>query len=162
MRTGLTLLLFAAATPALAQAPVIDLPPPALDLPPPPKMSPARPAPPAATAPAPPRAEAAPEPSLPPPTDKAPVLVADEDKGGGVAAKVGTIAGGIAGGVAGAAAAGPVGKFAGGFIGKQLARTIFGDGKDDIPRVREVEQAPPAAADSAVATASAESAPEPN
>lgn len=45
--------------------------------------------------------------------------------------------------MAGAAIAGPVGRFAGGFVGKQIARGLFSGGKDKIPNVRVVNAAPP-------------------
>lgn len=103
----------------------------------------------AAPPPSPEAGVAAPE--LAPPTTVAPVIVAKEDKGGGVGGVVGTTAVGVAGGAAGAAVAGPVGKFAGGFIAKRLAQSIFGK-KDKTPELTVIEQTPSAVASGTTAS----------
>ncbi len=61
-----------------------------------------------------------------------------------MASKVGLIAGGVAGGAAGAALAGPVGKFAGGFIGKKLVGGLLGDDKDKVPELTTIAATPSA------------------
>lgn len=128
---------------ALLPAPAATPPEPALA--PLPTVAPTRPAAPPIAAPPPPSAEAgAPAPELAPPTTVAPVIVAKDDKGGGVSGKVGTVAAGVAGGAAGAAVAGPVGKFAGGFLAKQLVQGVFGK-KDKTPELTVIPQTPSAA-----------------
>lgn len=90
------------------------------------------------------------------PTQTPPVIVPKESSG--VGDKLGVAAGGIALGAAGAAVAGPVGKFAGGFIGKKLAQSLFG--KDDgIPEVRTLSRAPAATEAGADALAAPATAP---
>lgn len=111
-----------------------------------PTVAPTEPAAPPVTGPPPPSAEAgAPAPELAPPTTVTPVIVAKDDKDSGVGGKVGTIAAGVAGGAAGAAVAGPVGKFAGGFLAKQVAQGLFGK-KDKTPELTVIPQAPSAVA----------------
>ena len=95
----------------------------------PPFSVPVEPAPPAVTAPPPPSVEAAPAPELQPPTTVAPVLVESEPKENKLPQTVGSVVGGLAGGAAGAAVAGPVGKIAGGFVGKTVVRKLIGGGK---------------------------------
>ena len=132
--------------PDLAQppAPSPDTPPPPV-LTPLPTVQPTEPAPPPATAPPPPTAEPGPPaPKLSTPTTVAPVIVEKEDKDNGVADKVGAVAVGVAGGAAGAAVAGPVGKFAGGLVGKQIAKGLFGDKKDETPELTVVPRTPAA------------------
>lgn len=124
-----------------------------------PTVAPTEPAAPAVTAPPPPSAEpGAPAPELAPPTTVTPVIVAKEDKNNGVGGKVGTVAAGVAGGAAGAAVAGPVGKFAGGFLAKQVAQGIFGK-KDKTPELTVIPQAPSAVAAGTSATDPAATAP---
>lgn len=126
--------------------------PPAPVLAPLPAVAPTEPAPPVAVAAPPPSAEAAlPVPELPAPTTVAPVIVAKDDKDSGVGGKVGTMAAGVAGGAAGAAVAGPVGKFAGGFLAKQIAQGLFGK-KDKTPELTVIPQAPSAVAAGASAS----------
>lgn len=132
------------ATPTLAPLPTVQ---PTVEAPPP-----------VASKPPPAGVDAAPAPQLPPgPTTVVPVLVQKEEKDG-VGAKVGTVVGGVVGGLAGAAVAGPVGKFAGGLVGKKLAKGVLG-GKNDLPEVT-VAEAPPSAETAATpAVASPASAP---
>lgn len=163
MRALLTLALCgAAAVPgaALAQdVPTLPLPVAAPTLAPLPTVQPTVEAPPAVAAKPPPAGiEAAPAPELPPgPTTVVPVLVQKEEKDG-VGAKVGTVVGGVVGGLAGAAVAGPVGKFAGGLVGKKLAKGVLG-GKDDLPEVTVTEVPPSAETAATPAVASPATAP---
>jgi hypothetical protein len=107
-----------------------------------PAVAPTAPAPAPITAAPPPTAEAGPPaPELAPPEKVAPVIVAKEDKGG-AAGKVGQIAVGVGAGAAGAAVAGPVGKFAGGFIGRRIAQGLFGK-KDKTPELTVTPQTTP-------------------
>ncbi|MBL8553543.1 MAG: hypothetical protein JNL41_04635 [Phenylobacterium sp.] len=125
--------LIAAPGAALAQ----DIPDPAnppptpLALAPLPAVEPTRPTPEAVTsAPPPAPVDGAPAPRLATPTTVAPVLVEKQpDK---TAQAVGGLAVSVAGGAAGSAVAGPVG----GFVGKRLATSLFGIGKDKVPEVR--------------------------
>ncbi|WP_430419994.1 hypothetical protein [Phenylobacterium sp.] len=141
--------LIAAPGAAMAQPLALTEPPPAGALAPTPTLAPTEPAPDAVTVPPPPVVQggAAP-PDLEPPTTVPPVIVAKEDKGGAAKTVVGTTAFGVAGGLAGAAVAGPVGKFAGGFIFKRVAQSLFGD-KDKTPELKVIPQTP-AAADTAM------------
>lgn len=124
------------ATPALAPLPTVQ---PTVEAPAP-----------VASKPPPAGVDAAPAPELPPgPTTVVPVLVQKEEKDG-VGAKMGTVVGGVVGGLAGAAVAGPVGKFAGGLVGKKLAKGVLGD-KDDLPEVTVAEA--PLSADAAATPA---------
>jgi hypothetical protein len=141
--------------PDLVQLPAPSATPPESALAPLPKVAPTQPAAPAVTASPPPSAEAgAPAPKLAPPTTVAPVIVAKDDKNG-VPGKVGSVAVGVAGGAAGAAVAGPVGKFAGGFIARQLAQGVFGK-KDKTPELTVIPQTPSATGAAAPAVAQAE------
>jgi hypothetical protein len=145
--------------PNLAQLPAPAATPPEPALAPLPTVAPTEPAAPPVTAPPPPSAEAgAPAPELAPPTTVAPVIVAKDDKGNGISGKVGTVAAGVAGGAAGAAVAGPVGKFAGGFLAKQLAQGVFGK-KDKTTELTVIPQTPSAAGAAAPAVAQAEASP---
>lgn len=143
MRTLLNLVLCGAvAAPAIAMAqavPTVDAEPVPMTLAPLPSVEPTQPAPPAVTAAPPPTAEAgAPAPELAPPTKVAPVLVAKEQKAN-VAGQAGVLAVGVAAGAGGAAVAGPVGKFAGAFVGKTLARGLFGVGKEKTPELTVIQ-----------------------
>lgn len=152
----------AVAAPAVAFAqPTLPVPPaepaPAV-LAPLPTVAPTQPAPPPVTAPPPPSAEAAPAPKLEPPTTVAPVIVAKEQKAN-VAGQAGVLAVGVAAGAGGAAVAGPVGKFAGAFLGKSIARGIFGVGKEKTPELTVIQRDPQAEAATAAATDTAAPAP---
>jgi hypothetical protein len=122
-----------------------NLPPPAPVLAPLPAVEPTQPAPAAVTsAPPPAPVEGAPTPELAPPTAVAPVLVTKEPNK--TAQVVGGLAVSVAGGAAGSAVAGPVG----GFVGKRIATSLFGIGKDKVPEVRAMS------AEEAAAQASAQ------
>lgn len=109
-----------------------------------PTVEPAAPAPEPAVAKPPPApvTESKPAVATTAPTVVAPDIVAKPDKDG-LGEKLGTVVGGVAGGAAGAAVAGPVGKFAGGLLGRKLVQGVLG-GKDDIPQVTAVAKAPSA------------------
>lgn len=128
--------------PDLAQLPPPSAQPSSPVLAPLPTVSPTQPAPAPVTAAPPPTAEPGPPaPELAQPEKVAPVIVAKEDKSG-AAGKVGQIAVGVGAGAAGAAVAGPVGKVAGGFIGKRIAQGLFGK-KDKTPELTVVPQTTP-------------------
>ena len=135
---------FAQASPPAEVAPaIVQAPPPsAPTLAPVPTVEPTQPVAAPATAPPPPSAEPAPPaPELAPPTKVAPVIVAEQQKGN-VAGQAGVLAVGVAAGAGGAAVAGPVGKFAGAFVGKTIARTIFGVDKPKTPNLTVVQPDP--------------------
>jgi len=149
MRSFLTLTVIAVlATPAAIGAQTLappSSPPPEPTLAPVAGFEPTTDVPPAIAAPPPPNAEGVAAPELEAPTDAAPVLVEAPEQKGKIGRTVGTVAGGMVGGVAGAAVLGPVGKFAGGFLGKRLVKGLFGDGRPDIPQVTEADPADQAA-----------------
>ena len=92
------------------------------------------------------------------PTTLAPDIVAKPEKEG-LGDKLGTMVGGVAGGAAGAAVAGPLGKFAGGFIGRKLVQGVLGGDNDDVPKVTAVARAPSVEDASTPAMASPATAP---
>lgn len=142
---------FAAPTVLLAQtlpptevAPAVVQAPSEPTLAPLPTVEPTHPVAAPAVAAPPPTAEAAPPaPELAPPTKVAPVITAKAPKAN-VAGQAGVLAVGVAAGAGGAAVAGPVGKFAGAFLGKTVARGLFGVGKEKTPQLNVVQPDPQA------------------
>lgn len=157
-----SLLCFAAigalAAPAAGRTHVLQLPdaPPAPVLEPLPTVEVTQSAPePQAAPPPPPPVEPAATPAPPAtPPQAPPVLVTKAEDDDGLADKLGSVVGGLAGGAAGAAVAGPVGKFAGGLVGKKLVKGVLG-GDDDVPEVTAIQPAPSAGSAAQPAAAAA-------